>query len=186
MNRAPVIAPNIETPRLVLRPFDLNDAPIVQRLAGDRAVADTTLHIPHPYVDGMAESWIGGHGPEQEAGSALTLAVVLRADEDLIGAIGLKLVRELDKGELGYWIGKPFWNSGYATEAAAAVVEFGFVELGLNRISATHLARNPASGRVMQKIGMQLEGTARQDTIKWGIYEDLVHYAILRDDFSHP
>ncbi len=135
-------------------------------------------------TDGMAEMWIASHAPERETGAAVTLAIVLREPGQLIGAIGLRLVREFDKGELGYWVGKPFWNSGYATEAALAIVQFGFDELGLNRISATHFARNPASGRVMQKIGMQLEGTARQDVIKWGRYEDIVIYGMLRADFS--
>ncbi len=185
MNRAPLIAPKIETPRLVLRRFDASDALDVQRLAGDRAIADTTLHVPHPYADGMAQAWIASHAPEREAGAAVTLAIMLRADQELIGAIGLRLVAGCNKGELGYWVGKPYWNMGYATEAAAAIVAYGFGELGLNRISATHFARNAASGRVMQKIGMQLEGTARQATVKWDRYEDLVHYAILRDEFSN-
>ena len=65
-----------------------------------------------------------------------------------------------------------------------AVLEYGFEELTLNRISAAHLARNPSSGRVMEKAGMLLEGTARQDTTKWGKYEDLVWYGVLRNDWS--
>ena len=80
-------------------------------------------------------------------------------------------------------VGRPYWNHGYATEAATAVLDFGFEKLRLNRIHAVHLARNPSSGRVMQKAGMLLEGTARQDTMKWDKHEDLVSYAILRDDW---
>ncbi|MBT8082966.1 MAG: GNAT family N-acetyltransferase [Gammaproteobacteria bacterium] len=175
--------PSIETTRLILRPFRSSDAPAVQELAGERDIADTTMNIPHPYEDGMAEEWIAGHEPGYNEGTMATFAIVLRDNAQLIGAMGLQIGRSLNKAELGYWVGKPFWNRGYATEAAVAMLDFGFDELGLNRIQAAHLARNPSSGRVMEKAGMVLEGTARQDAIKWGRYEDLVSYGILREDW---
>ena len=112
-----------------------------------------------------------------------TFAIDLRERKQLIGAIGLTIDWKLSKGEIGYWIGRPHWNLGYATEATAAALDYGFSDLELNRISAKHLARNPSSGRVMEKAGMLLEGTARQDTIKWGKYEDLVSYGILRENW---
>ena len=176
--------PTIETSRLELRSFDVDDASDVQRLAGVREIADTTLNIPHPYEDGMAEQWIAGHKAEYESGTNVVFAVVLRDSTQLIGAIGLTIDRSAEKGELGYWIGKSFWGLGFCTEAATAVLDYGFATLGLNRISARHFARNPASGRVMEKIGMIVEGTARQDTIKWGNYEDLVLHGILRNEWS--
>jgi RimJ/RimL family protein N-acetyltransferase len=175
--------PSLETKRLILRPFRLNDAPAVQELAGERDIADTTMNIPHPYEDGMAEEWIEGHEPGYEDEKIATFAIVLRDCADLVGAIGLQIDRGLNNAELGYWIGKPFWNLGYATEATIAILTFGFDKLCLNRIQAGHLARNPSSGRVMEKAGMILEGTARQATIKWGQYEDLVSYGILREDW---
>lgn len=175
--------PTIETERLTLRPFRLSDARTVQLLAGERDIADTTMNIPHPYEDGMAEEWIAGHQSAYGDGKAITFALVLRDDSSLVGSIGLRIDRGYDKAELGYWVGKPFWNRGYATEAAIALLAFGFEELRLNRIHAAHLARNPSSGRVMEKAGMLFEGTARQDTMKWGKYEDLVSYGLLRDDW---
>ena len=176
--------PTIETPRLILRPFGLSDAPAVRRLAGERDIADTTLNVPHPYEDKMAESWIETHEPGYETDSLATFAIILHDTTDLVGAIGLTIDRPFNKAELGYWIGKPFWNQGYATEAAKAVIGFGFGELRLNRIGARHLTRNPSSGRVMEKIGMQQEGTARQATVKWGKYEDMMLYGILREDWK--
>ena len=175
--------PQIETERLTLRPFRLLDAQVVQSLAGEREISDTTMNIPHPYEDGMAEEWIRGHKSVYEAGKGITFAIVLRGDGSLVGAIGLRIDRSFGKAELGYWVGKPFWNRGYATEATAALLAFGFEELQLNRIHAAHLARNPSSGRVMEKAGMLLEGMARQDTMKWGTYEDLVSYGLLREDW---
>lgn len=176
--------PTLETLRLILRPFSLSDARDVMRLAGERDIADTTLNIPHPYTDGMAESWIETHKLGYETNSSVTFAVVLHDTTDLVGAIGLTIDRRFRKAELGYWIGKPFWNQGYATEAAKAVIEFGFDELRLNRIGAGHFTRNPSSGRVMEKIGMQQEGTARQAAVKWGKYEDMMLYGILREDWK--
>jgi ribosomal-protein-alanine N-acetyltransferase len=88
------------------------------------------------------------------------------------------------RAELGYWIGVPHWSRGYATEAAQATVEFAFRRLGLNRVYAYHFTTNPASGRVLQKIGMQLEGTRRRHTRKWGEFLDSDMYAVLRDDWS--
>ena len=81
--------PTIETERLILRPFNLNDAADVMRLAGDRDIADTTLNIPHPYEPGMAEQWISMHGEDFDQGRGVTLALALREDGRLVGAISL-------------------------------------------------------------------------------------------------
>jgi len=174
--------PTIDTRRLLLRPFRLSDSGVVQWLAGERDIADTTLNIPHPYEDGMAEAWIETQTPAYDAGELVTFAVVARSADQLVGAMGLVLERRFKSAELGYWIGKPFWNQGYATEAADAVIRYGFDELRLNRISARHFARNPSSGRVMEKVGMLREGKAREAVMKWGKYEDLVLYGIVRED----
>lgn len=171
--------PTLTTARLVLRPFALSDAAEVQRLAGAREIADTTLHVPHPYPDGAAEAWIGGHAAAWAARDALTLAVTERPGGALVGAIGLILALPDRRAELGYWIGVPWWNRGYATEAGRAIMAHGFATLGLHRVMARHFARNPASGRVMQKLGMEREGVLRQHVLKWGAFEDLVVYAVL-------
>lgn len=86
----------------------------------------------------------------------------------------------------GYW-GKPYWNQGYCSEAGKAVLQYAFAELGLLRIHASHIGRNPASGRVMRKLGMQHEGSRRQHVRKGDECEDLEVYGILRNDMeSHP
>ncbi len=172
--------------RVLLRPHMLADARDVQRLMGDHAIADTTLKIPHPYPDGLAEQWIGNRRAEFTLGISIQFAIVLRASQHLIGGIGMTVEREYSNAEIGYWIGKPFWGQGYCTEAAAAVLRYGFVQLGLNRIWAKHMTRNPASGRVMQKVGMKHEGTLRQHVQKWGRFEDLEVYGILRSEYHAP
>jgi RimJ/RimL family protein N-acetyltransferase len=175
--------PTIETDRLLLRPFELSDAKDVQSLAGDRAIADTTLNIPHPYGDGMAEEWISTHQPKFEAGELSNFAIVLKTSGRLIGGIGLRIVPRFERAELGYWIGRPYWKNGYCTEASRAVLQYSFSVLRLNRICAKHLSRNPASGRVMQKVGMVHEGRARQHVKKWDKFEDLELYGILREQW---
>lgn len=174
--------PTLTTTRLILRPFTLADAPDVQRLAGDRAIAEMTLLIPHPYPDGLAEKWIAPHAEKFAQRALANFAIIERASGQLIGAIGLVIEDEHARAELGYWIGQPFWCRGYCTEAARAILRFGFDELRLNRIAAHHFTRNPASGRVLQKLGMQHEGTFRQHLRKWGEFIDAELYGLLRDD----
>ena len=177
--------PTLETARLVLRPFFTADAAEVMRLAGDRAVADTTLHIPHPYQPGMAEEWIAAHQPAFDKEQGVTLAITRKPDGALVGAISLGMARG-HQAELGYWIGKPFWGRGYCTEAAQALLRYAFTELGLVRVHSCHFARNPASGRVMQKIGMVKEGCRRQHVKKWDKLEDLELYGVLKQEWAGP
>ena len=99
----------------------------------------------------------------------------------MIGAIGLEVNKEDHNAELGYWLGREFWNQGYCTEAAKSVIEFGFETVGLRRIASEHMARNPASGKVMQKAGLTREGLRRKHVRKWGVFEDVVVYGILSD-----
>lgn len=184
MSTYPGTLPSLETERLRLRPFAASDAPEVQRLAGDRDVAHPTLNIPHPYEDGMAEAWIVTHRESFAAGDTLTLAVTDKESGRLLGAIGLRLVPRFSHAEMGYWIGKPYWNRGYGSEAARAVLGYAFDVLQLHRIFARHMTRNPASGRVMQKIGMQYEGRMREHAMRWGQFEDLDYYGILRSEYD--
>lgn len=178
------IQPTLQSERLDLRPFTLEDAPVVQALAGAREVAATTLHVPHPYEDGMAEEWIRTHGPSYAEASHATFAVVERSSGDVVGAIGLIADLANSRAEVGYWIGVPFWNRGYATEAGRIILRFGFEELGLDRIFAAHFGNNPASGHVMKKLGMRYEGRLRQHIRKWGRFEDLEYYGTLRGEWE--
>jgi RimJ/RimL family protein N-acetyltransferase len=178
--------PILKTERLILRPFSPSDAPDVQRLAGDSAVSDMTINIPHPYRDGMAEKWISGHQKEFASGQGVTLAITSKKERYLIGAIGLREITKDRQATLGYWIGKPFWNQGFCTEAGQAILEYAFTELSLNCIRASHLSCNPASGRVMQKLRMRYEGTQRRRVVKWGRDEDFEFYILSRTDWRNP
>jgi RimJ/RimL family protein N-acetyltransferase len=178
--------PTLETERLVLRPFRLDDAPEVQQLAGDRSIAATTLAIPHPYVDGMARDWISKHQSYFDLGKGITFAISLKADGSLLGAMSLMAMEAGHQAELGYWVGRPYWDRGFCTEAGEAVLRYAFTQLGLARVHCHHFARNPASGRVMRKLGMQHEGTRLRHVKKWGKFEDVELYGILLEDWKKP
>lgn len=180
MNEQPVLM----TDRLLLRPFTLKDAPVVRRLAGDYEVASRTLDIPYPYPDGAAEAWIATHKSEFRKGKSAVYAVTRIREGDLVGAVGLVAIdRRHGRAELGYWVGRPYWDRGYATEAARAVIECGFSALGLHRVYAMHLSRNPASGRVMEKCGMVHEAHLREHGRRGEVYEDIDVWGILHDEW---
>jgi [ribosomal protein S5]-alanine N-acetyltransferase len=173
-----VIQETIQTERLVLRPFTLTDAPQVKALAGDRKIYERTLLVPHPYEDGIAESWIATHQTCFYEGSGAVFAICLQ-NGPLIGAIELHRAGSYNRAELGYWIGTKYWNRGYCTEAAKAILEYGFNVFWCHKISATHFIGNTASGRVMEKIGMKCEGVLRDEVLKDGKYVTVLRYAIL-------
>lgn len=175
--------PSIETERLVLRPFRLEDGPVVRELAGDPAVADTTLNVPHPYGEGVAEAWIATHPERWDRLEVATFALTTAGD-GVIGAMSLSMSVEHRRAELGYWVGQRHWNRGYATEAVRALIPFGFRALPIDRIFAQHFARNPASGRVLVKAGMRYEGMMRQHVRRFDRPEDCVQYGILRSDLA--
>ncbi|MDE0636295.1 MAG: GNAT family N-acetyltransferase [Candidatus Poribacteria bacterium] len=184
-----ITAPTLHTERLILCPFSLEDAPEVQRFAGDRDVASTTCAIPHPYEDGMAEEWISTHQQGFDKGTGVNLAITLKDTPKLdstilIGAIDIRIDPTDKIGELGYWVGKPYWNSGYCTEAAKVIVNYAFDVLELTSIHAFYLKRNSASGRVLQKIGMQFEESFPKAVEKWGVLEDLVKYSIQNEIYN--
>ncbi len=172
--------PVLKTERLLLRPFTLADAAEVKQLAGEFEIADTTQNIPHPYEDGMAEQWIGGHQEDFNCGKGVTFAIAGRDDGRVLGAIALMKIESGHQAELGYWIGKPFWNRGFCTEAGTEFLRYAFVDLALVRVHVNHLSRNPASGRVIRKLGFSHEGSGKQHVSKWGRFEDVELYGILK------
>jgi RimJ/RimL family protein N-acetyltransferase len=167
-----------------LRPFRVADAEDVARYVGEKVIAATTLSIPHPYETRMAVAWIETHSQSYLQDEGVNFAITQKEQGDLLGAVGLVLRREYDRAEMGYWVGQPHWNMGYASEAARKVVEFGFETWKLERIYAQHFAGNPASGKVMINAGMRYEGCLRHHVKKWGQYKDIKVYGLLRSEWQ--
>jgi len=151
----------IQTQRLILRPFNLADSKRVQMLAGAKEISDTTGNVPHPYPDGAAEAWISTHAELFESGTAFINAIV---SKDICEVVGVVAVRGLntEEPELGYWVGKEYWNKGYCTEACSEIIPYCSSEFGISEIYGRHLVRNPSSGKVMEKCGLKRIGTERK------------------------
>ena len=143
----------INTERLLLRSFQKKDAKYVQVLAGNFNVSKTTINIPYPYKNGMAEEWIKTHKEGFDSNTEITFAIINNQNSELIGAINLIAIKE-KRAEIGYWIGEPFWGRGYCTEAVKSLIDYSFTQLNLIKLVAEHLSSNPASGKVMKKSGM--------------------------------
>jgi len=175
------MAPNpIQTARLTLRSYSSADVADLVRLAGAREVAATTLRIPHPYTEQDAKDFIETYA--EKTVPETRFAITLTSDSQLCGGIGLGVDEAHQHAELGYWVGVPYWGRGYATEAACAMIQYGFETLGLHRIYASYIPHNVASGRVLQKIGMRREGVMRSHICKWGEFHDLECYGMLKTD----
>ena len=171
--------PTLQTERLRIRAYSESDIPELVRLIGSHEVAATTLRIAHPYTEHDARAFL----ELAEEPSKLWLAITLKADGQQIGGIGLRIDHDQHHAELGYWLGVPYWGHGYATEAASEVLRYGFEELGMHRIFASHFKHNPASGHILKKIGMRYVGCQREHIRKWEQFVDSELYGILRREW---
>jgi ribosomal-protein-alanine N-acetyltransferase len=150
----------IETDRLILRPFTQADARRVAYLAGDYDVAKMCGRVPHPYPLLIAEGWIDIQAAARSRGDEFPFAVTLPRGA-VIGSCGVTRAKDADASwELGYWIGRPYWGLGYASEAARAVMDWARDQLGASAFTAGHFADNPASGNVLRKLGFTHTGAA--------------------------
>ncbi len=144
---------SLHTRRLKLRPLTTEDAARIAALAGDWDVARMTSRVPYPYSPMGAKHWIDD----------LTEGEVVRGIEykgDLIGLCGYLPAGD-GSAEIGYWIGKPWWGQGFATEAARALIAYCFGKAGLKRLTCCHFVDNRASARVIAKLGFELVGPCR-------------------------
>jgi RimJ/RimL family protein N-acetyltransferase len=166
--------PCIATSRLRLRPFSIDDAEDVYRLAGDRRIAATTVNIPHPYPRGAAEQWIQSLPRLAADGKALTLALACASTARLVGSVSLLRPHKADsRSDLAYWVGVDYWNCGYCTEAVQALMAHAYASLGLTRFTAQCMSGNGGSARVMQKCGLLYEGTLKRHLLKNGVLQDM-------------
>lgn len=160
---------------ITIEPITLDHAEDVQRLASHPEVVATT-NLPDPYPDDGAERWIEDLLPRQEAGDEYAFAVI-NADGELVGVTGLVDVGD-EEAELGFWIGKPFWNRGYATAAARETLRFSFQELELEYLFARPLKDNAPSRRVLEKLGFEAGPVETHEHPKWTEDDKVVRYEL--------
>ena len=178
------LRPTLETERLILRPFQHEDGADVRRLGGDIRISGQLSRMPHPYPEGLAEKWIAGQAADYAAGTNLNFAITHKSTGELMGSIGLHPKEDLLRAEVGYWVGVPYWGKGYTTEALEEMIRFGFDDFALQRIYAVHFVTNPASGRVMEKTGMKLEGLIRLGASTLNGLRDCMQRGIIQPDWE--
>ncbi|WP_175989252.1 GNAT family N-acetyltransferase [Bacillus sp. Marseille-Q1617] len=174
---------SLTTNRLQLRPFTKSDAPDIQKLASNKEVAGI-IGLPQPYLLQHAIDWIDIQPALFENGTEYPLAITLKETDELIGTITLRVDKKNQKGELGYWIGQPYWGRGLATEAVKKMMNFGIEDLGLNKIFASALSKNTGSIAVLQKAGLKREGVLKEDRLFSGHFEDIDIYGIVKKDYE--
>lgn len=172
----------LESRRLIIEPFTWNDAYRITELANNKELA-SILGLPHPYEMKIAQEWILAHPQLISEGTEFPLRIILKESHEIIGTITLRVDKANNKGELGYWIGKTFWGNGFATEAVTQMISFGFIELGLNRIWASAISRNEYSKKVLEKVGLQKEGTLKQHRLLGNTYEDVDVYGLIKAEY---
>jgi [ribosomal protein S5]-alanine N-acetyltransferase len=164
----------IRTPRLLLRPPVRTDAARISLLAGDCDVASMTGTIPYPYSEGQVSEWI----ESVLAGEEGVVFAILRSGV-LIGCTGYRAFSK-DHAELGYWVGKPYWGMGYATEAVEALIAHAFETDGFEYLTAGRFTDNPASERVLQKLGFTISGSEVRDCAARGARVKCLTYRLDR------
>ena len=170
------------TPRLILRPFEEKDVDSYYAIMSDD---DTTKYLrTNPYESAeQAQAWIA-RCREEGDGLRFCRAIELKETGEFIGDVRVKINQKDNSGEIGFTVCKEYWGKGIASEAVREVITFLMEECGINRIAAAHAVKNPASGGVLRKAGMQYEGMARELYRNRIGYHDCHRYAILKSDIS--
>lgn len=176
--------PMLETKRLILRKMEMNDATrMFDYLCSDHRVMDNLIKGPHKTISETINR-VTEITKQYESVKFCYWGIVLKESGELVGTIDLYNIDEdTENCEVGYDLGFNWWNQGYGTEALYAVVEFAFRIMNIHKISATHGIDNPASGKIMSKVGMEREGIIRHMTRKNNKYKDCAIYGILQQDY---
>jgi len=153
------VFPELNTKRLKLRKIQIEDIPSLVKYANNKKISDNIVNIPHPYQEPNAVFRISYVVQGFKNKVRYVFAIILKDHDEFIGEISLHLHNNVDRAELGYWVGEPFWSKGIAIEAVAAILHFGFEKLGLNEIFATSHADNKASDKVLQNNKMKKQIT---------------------------
>ncbi|KZE69183.1 acetyltransferase [Fictibacillus phosphorivorans] len=177
--------PKLETDRLILRKLELKDAQSVfNHWLSDDRVSNNRVNAAHHSVSQTMER-VAKIVSQYENKEFCYWGIELKETGELIGEIDLYNFDKLtENGEVSYSLGYDWWNRGYGTEALRAVVEFGFRHMNIHKISAAHNTDNPASGRIMHKVGMRQEGIIRHMIRNSkGQYKDCAVCGILQEDY---
>ena len=167
-------------PGLYIRDITDTDKNSIVKYADNKKIADNLRDsFPFPYTIEDAENWLtflNDHDPKR--------AFAIANDKEFIGAVGIEPYNDVNSysGELGYWLGEPFWGKGIATKAVKKFIPYIFENYDLIKIFAYVFSSNPSSGKVLVKAGLKLEGSLRNQIVKEGKVLDQLVYGILKED----
>jgi len=172
----------LETERLLLRKPEEADVPAITAMIGDWDVVKNLATAPYPYLEEHARQFIARIAEGRATGESHVFAITRKPAGAYMGTIGLHL-RD-GAFEIGYWLGKPHWKMGYASEAARKVISFAFRELKATKLVAGWFHDNPASGHVLEKLGFQPDGAEQRDCAARG-HSVYCHRVVLdRENFG--
>lgn len=176
--------PQLATGRLKLRRMQLSDLPSLLNYVNNPKISDQIFNIPYPYLEEDAVFRMNFVLQGFKNRERYVFAITRKDEDELIGEIGLHLDKSNNHAQFGYWLGEPFWGKGIVTEALQAILKFGFTQLGLHKIYATHYPDNPASGKVMIANGMIREAELKEHYLINGEYRSVVQYRLTRNEFE--
>lgn len=163
-------------PEYSIRPWTLSDLESLVKFANNPKIAgNMTDKFPHPYTEKDGTAFINFAN-----GEGLQKIFAIEVNGEAVGGIGLHPMEDIHRnnGELGYWVGEPFWNQGIVTDAITSMLDYGFRELDVNRIFARPFGWNKASQRVLEKVGFKLEARFENTLFKNGQFTDELVYAL--------
>jgi ribosomal-protein-alanine N-acetyltransferase len=175
--------PELVTDTLRLRKIRISDVPSLLKHCHNKKISEQIINIPYPYREEDAVFrinfvWQGFKNKER-----YVFAITYKSNDELLGEIGLHLDNSNNSAQFGYWIAEPFWGKGIASEATAAILKFGFMDLNLNKIYATHYPENMASGKVMLKNKMIKEAELKAQYKIEGSYKDVIQYRLTKAEY---
>ena len=168
----------LETERCKLRFFKSSDVDALFSICNDKEF-NQYIPLPYPYHKSDAKKWIKLQSQKRESGLGFDYAVVLKADNKLIGSVSIEIDKKNQFGELGCWISKQCWGNGFATESLKRLTSFAFEDLGLHKVYAKCYKENIASLRAIQKCGLTFVGTLKEHSLKDGKFHDCLLYELI-------
>lgn len=164
---------------IALRPIESSDVNRITELCNDRDIAKTTARLPYPYTFSDAETWLD-YITKTEAEHVFAIS----EDNEMVGVVGLVHEQEHDRAEIGYWLGRQYWNRGIATASVEMMIGYAFTVLGVNKIYASVFAANTASVKVLEKNRFVLEGCLKQHYIRMDTLHDIMCFGLLKANYD--
>ena len=170
---------HLESERIQLRPFSLDDAEDMYEFLSDEEAIRFTFD-QHKELD-QTKNLLANYYLKEPIGK---YAIVLKENNKMIGTVEFRVKEHNKSGELGYTLNRQFWGQGYATEAGKLILDLAFNVFDLERVYAEYDVRNEASGKVLNRLGMKCDGILRRNHMVKGFLADSAYYSILKEEYA--